>query len=57
MTASVGDAAIGSLMGALVAEYFGLTIGFWIGFIAMTGVAAFSWRPLAALETDSAKVA
>lgn len=57
MTASVGGAAIGSLVGALVAEYFGLTIGFWIGFIAMSGVAAFSWRSLAALETDSSDVA
>jgi len=53
MTASVGGAAIGSALGALIAEYFGLTAGFWIGFITMCGVAALSWRPLAALETDS----
>lgn len=43
----LGGAAIGTLLGALVAGLAGLTMPFWIAGVAMLVVAVCAWRPLA----------
>ncbi|MEU0092817.1 MFS transporter [Kribbella sp. NPDC006257] len=46
MLASVGGAAIGALLGGLLAQRFGLTAPFAVAFVAMVAVTAVAWRPL-----------
>ncbi len=46
LLASVGGAAIGALLGSLVAEGFGLTAPFWAAFVLMIVVTAAAWRPI-----------
>jgi len=43
----LGGAALGSLLGGLVAQSYGLLATFWTAAAAMTVVAAAAWRPLA----------
>ncbi len=45
LLASVGGAAIGALLGSLVAQGFGLTAPFWAAFVLMIVVTAAAWRP------------
>jgi MFS family permease len=42
----VGGAALGSLLGGLIARTWGLTTPFWIAAAAMTLITAAAWRPL-----------
>jgi MFS family permease len=44
----LGGAALGSLVGGLVAQAYGLVATFWTAAAAMTVVAVLAWRPLAA---------
>jgi MFS family permease len=53
--ASVGGAALGSLIGAGVAEQWGLTAGFWIAGVAMLLIGLLAWQPVSALAVDSGK--
>lgn len=46
MLASIGGAAIGALLGGLLAQQFGLTAPFAVAFVAMVAVTAVAWRPL-----------
>ncbi len=46
MLASVGGAALGALLGAVLAQRFGLTAPFLVAFVAMVAVTAVAWRPL-----------
>jgi MFS family permease len=51
-TASIGGAALGSLVGAGVAERWGLTAGFWIAGTAMFLIGLLTWRPVRALAQE-----
>jgi MFS family permease len=51
--ASIGGAALGSLIGAGVAEQWGLTAGFWIAGVAMLLIGLLTWRPVSALAVAS----
>ncbi len=42
----LGGAAIGSLLGGLLAQTLGVTAPFWIAATIMTGVAVTAWKPL-----------
>jgi MFS family permease len=42
----LGGAAVGSLLGGLLAQTLGVTAPFWIAAAVMAGVAAAAWRPL-----------
>ena len=44
----LGGAALGSLLGGLVAQAYGLVTTFWTAAAAMALVAVFAWRPLGA---------
>ena len=46
LLASVGGAAIGSALGGLLAQRFGLTAPFTVAFVAMVAMTAVAWRPL-----------
>ncbi|WP_371406318.1 MFS transporter [Kribbella sp. NBC_00662] len=46
LLASVGGAAIGSALGGLLAQRFGLAAPFAIAFVAMVVMTAVAWRPL-----------
>lgn len=46
MLASIGGAAIGTLLGGLLAQRFGLTAPFLLAFVAMAAMTAVAWRPL-----------
>jgi len=46
MLASVGGAALGALLGGVLAQQFGLTAPFLVAFVAMVAVTAVAWRPL-----------
>jgi hypothetical protein len=43
----VGGAALGSLLGGLVAQAYGIVAIFWTAAAAMAVVALAAWRPLA----------
>jgi MFS family permease len=42
----VGGAAVGSLLGGLLSQIWGVTTPFWTAAVAMTVIAAVAWRPL-----------
>jgi MFS family permease len=46
LLASVGGAAIGSALGGVLAQHFGLTAPFAIAFAAMVLMTVIAWRPL-----------
>ncbi|WP_206685790.1 MFS transporter [Kribbella qitaiheensis] len=46
LLASVGGAALGALMGAVLAQRFGLVAPFLVAFVAMVVMTAVAWRPL-----------
>jgi MFS family permease len=46
LLASVGGAAIGSALGGVLAQRFGLAAPFAIAFVAMVLMTAVAWRPL-----------
>ena len=46
MLASVGGAAIGSALGGVLAQNFGLAAPFAIAFVAMVLMTVVAWRPL-----------
>lgn len=46
MLASVGGAAIGSALGGVLAQQYGLAAPFAIAFVAMVVMTAVAWRPL-----------
>ncbi|MGH3861670.1 MFS transporter [Actinokineospora sp.] len=46
LLASVGGAALGSLLGAVLAQRFGLAAPFATAFVAMAMMTAIAWRPL-----------
>lgn len=37
---------LGAVLGGVLARYLGLTAPFWLGFVALSGVAVLVWRPL-----------
>lgn len=47
MLANVGGAAIGSLIGGVIAQRFGVTAPFWFGFVGSSIVLVVIWRSLA----------
>lgn len=47
MLGNVGGAAIGSLIGGVIAQRFGVTAPFWFGFIGSALMLALIWRALA----------
>jgi MFS family permease len=46
LLAAVGGAALGSLLGGVLAQRFGLTAPFVVAFVAMVAMTAVAWRPL-----------
>lgn len=46
LLASVGGAALGSLLGAVLAQQFGLVAPFATAFVGMLAMTAIAWRPL-----------
>jgi MFS family permease len=46
LLAAVGGAALGSLLGGVLAQQFGLTAPFVVAFVAMVAMTAVAWRPL-----------
>lgn len=54
-TANIGGAALGSLIGAGVAEQCGLTAGFWIAGAAILLIGLVTWRPVSALAVGSSE--
>ncbi|WP_159945060.1 MULTISPECIES: MFS transporter [unclassified Nocardiopsis] len=44
--AGLGGAALGAVLGGLVAEYAGLLVPFWTAAAAVGALAVFAWRPL-----------
>lgn len=51
LLASVGGAALGSLLGGLIAQGYGLTAPFAFAFVAMVAVTVTAWRPLRHVDT------
>ncbi|HEX7745170.1 MAG TPA: MFS transporter, partial [Micromonosporaceae bacterium] len=47
----LGGAALGSLLGGLLARLLGVTGPFWIAAAVMAGIAAVAWRPLGRADT------
>jgi Na+/melibiose symporter-like transporter len=50
----LGGAALGSLLGGVLAQLLGVTGPFWIAATAMAGIATAAWRPLRQASVDSA---
>lgn len=44
LLASTGGAAVGALLGGVLAQRFGLLAPFWVAFVAVAAMAALSWR-------------
>ncbi|WP_112241955.1 MFS transporter [Kribbella monticola] len=53
LLASVGGAALGALLGAVLAQRFGLVAPFLVAFVAMVAVTAVAWRPLRQVSVRS----
>ena len=53
MFASVGGAALGALLGAVLAQQFGLVAPFVFAFVAMVAVTAVAWQPLRNISVRS----
>jgi MFS family permease len=52
--ASIGGSAVGAVIGAVIAQGFGLTAAFWASGVVMLFVAASAWRTLASLQPPTA---
>lgn len=51
--ADIGGAAIGAGAGAIIAELFGLTAGFWVAGVLMLIVAVTSWKAVGAIRPST----
>lgn len=56
LLAAVGGAALGALLGSLVAQAFGLTAPFWTAFTLMVLITALAWKPLGHVRVEAAQV-
>jgi MFS family permease len=53
LLASVGGAALGALLGAVLAQRFGLVAPFFVAFVGMVAMTAVAWRPLRQVSVRS----